>query len=856
YKLPIAGVKVYIIGHEYQAVYTDSDGRFTFNNVPTGDVKLVIDGTTVTDSGGTPLIDKAGGIYFPEMVMDLVDIKPGVVNTVMGNMGDAQQQAARAGVLGVYLPRLQTSILQPVSDTQVTHITADAAAAPDLTPQQRQYMSLDVQPGSLIGFDGKPVTNARIGIATVPPSLVNDMLPSGVLQHSFDITIQAPGVAVFTTPAVLTLPNVLGDAPGTQTPFLSFDHTTGRLLFEGTMTVSADGLYLRSDPGEGVTHAGWHSDAPPGGSAGPPPPPPQCQSAGAGSPSPAPMSDGMPVMPVSLPTPSSGPAMPASQLSTQQCIQQAEAVANAEKETLYQRIENDLNTVNELNAEIAQQEAQLTLLMDRLSVITDEINVDQQRLQNPNLTDAQRQIFNEAISQHQTDALVLDFSISSLQYSLSSENNARIAAYEKLFVDTITLPFLLLGIDDAEQKAIAACQCLNMGMPQAGGQSSPMGVQSASMAPMAMAADTTSDTVTQIEGLIDQYVSLLRPYAIAGTTPPADVAAQAQQLQDSAAALAGGDVAGYLAADILQQETTDANQGMPLWTALGDAPAYPIFYSATILDGAQQFEVRGMTGAYGQYSVFVGAGETLQSVSFYDPRTDEYGISFPFLSPDAPYSLPRPTLGAIDPSAPDSDGDGLVDLAEDVVGTDPHKYSTAGNGINDLAALQEGLNPLGNYPVNTGVVASLSLHGEAQAVTLAGSTVNPQQQIAYVATGSYGLAIVDASQFTKPMLLGQLALPGGDATSVSVDSNLLIAAVADGAGGLDMIDVSMPAQPQVLQSIAADATQVVAVDGIAYAAVGGELRSYDMITGDRLQVLSLGGGNLTSLAYDGAFLYT
>ncbi|MGH7135811.1 MAG: Ig-like domain-containing protein, partial [Pirellulales bacterium] len=41
YKLPIAGVKVYIIGHEDQAVFTDANGRFTFNNVPTGDVKLV-----------------------------------------------------------------------------------------------------------------------------------------------------------------------------------------------------------------------------------------------------------------------------------------------------------------------------------------------------------------------------------------------------------------------------------------------------------------------------------------------------------------------------------------------------------------------------------------------------------------------------------------------------------------------------------------------------------------------------------------------------------------------------------------------------------------------------------------------
>ena len=32
--------------------------------------------------------------------------------------------------------------------------------------------------------------------------------------------------------------------PGTKLNFLSFDHTTGRLVIEGTATVSADGKYV------------------------------------------------------------------------------------------------------------------------------------------------------------------------------------------------------------------------------------------------------------------------------------------------------------------------------------------------------------------------------------------------------------------------------------------------------------------------------------------------------------------------------------------------------------------------------------------------------------------------------------
>ena len=103
----------------------------------------------------------------------------------------------------------------------------------------------------------------------MPPELVRDMLPPGVLQHTFDVTVQAPGIATFSTPAPMTFPNVFYAAPGTQLNFLSFDHTTGRLVIEGTATVLADGLSVRTDPGTGVTHPGWHGLTPPGGPAGP-----------------------------------------------------------------------------------------------------------------------------------------------------------------------------------------------------------------------------------------------------------------------------------------------------------------------------------------------------------------------------------------------------------------------------------------------------------------------------------------------------------------------------------------------------------------------------------------------------------
>ncbi len=265
---PIAGVTVYILGQEDQKVVTGPDGSFSFSSVPTGDVKLVVDGRTASNP--------PAGYFFPEMVLDLT-IQPGQANTAMGSMGTLEQEAAQANAKGVYLPRVANSILQTVSNTEPTTLTVQPGAAADLTPQQQQELTLTVQPGSLVGPDGQKLASGHVGISTVPPQLVMDMLPAGVMQHTFDITIQAPGVTTFSTPAILTFPNVFNAAPGTKLDVLSFDHTTGRLVIDGTATVSADGLTATSDPGSGVTAAGWHGLTPPGSPAKPQPctPPPK-----------------------------------------------------------------------------------------------------------------------------------------------------------------------------------------------------------------------------------------------------------------------------------------------------------------------------------------------------------------------------------------------------------------------------------------------------------------------------------------------------------------------------------------------------------------------------------------------------
>ncbi len=254
YLNPIAGVKVYALGHEDQAVFTDASGRFTLTGAPAGDVKIVLDGRTATNA--------PGGFYFPEMTLDTT-VRAGQANTIMGSMGTAAEQKANATQPGVYLPRIAASVLQTVSTTQATTVTTPADAGITLSAAQRSRISLTVQPGSLVGQDGQVLAAPQLGVAPVPSDIVRDMLPPGLLEHSFDITIQAPGAALFTQPATLTLPNVFDLAPGEKTYILSFDHTTGRLVIDGTATASADGLTVTTDPGQGITKPGWHGMTPP-----------------------------------------------------------------------------------------------------------------------------------------------------------------------------------------------------------------------------------------------------------------------------------------------------------------------------------------------------------------------------------------------------------------------------------------------------------------------------------------------------------------------------------------------------------------------------------------------------------------
>lgn len=232
----LSGVEVFLLGRENDKRTTDFEGRFTLDSVPSGIVQITLDGTTANGPSG---------VFFPELVLN-ANMLPGQVNF------------PQPGVEEVFLPRLNTSILSTVSAASGALIVASDAGAQELPQAQRQLLSINVPPDSFIAPNGTKLSSAQVGISTLPASLIANMFPPGALRQTFGITVQAPGVANFASPASVTFPNIFNAAPGTQLYFVSFDHTTGLPVLEGTATVSLDRLTVTTDPGVGVTRPGWH----------------------------------------------------------------------------------------------------------------------------------------------------------------------------------------------------------------------------------------------------------------------------------------------------------------------------------------------------------------------------------------------------------------------------------------------------------------------------------------------------------------------------------------------------------------------------------------------------------------------
>ena len=86
-------------------------------------------------------------------------------------------------------------------------------------------------------------------------------IPDGA-SPPFAWTLQ-PGGAVFDPPIEIEYPNMSGLPAGSIAYFLSFNHDTERFEIISSGHVQADGATIVTDPGSGLTLAGWGCNCPP-----------------------------------------------------------------------------------------------------------------------------------------------------------------------------------------------------------------------------------------------------------------------------------------------------------------------------------------------------------------------------------------------------------------------------------------------------------------------------------------------------------------------------------------------------------------------------------------------------------------
>lgn len=316
----------------------------------------------------------------------------------------------------------------------------------------------------------------------------------------------------------------------------------------------------------------------------------------------------------------------------------------------------------------------------------------------------------------------------------------------------------------------------------------------------------------QINAIRSQISALILPFFSAGTEIPSDVLEQLGHLIEQANAVSGGDLVGYLDRKIIAQEEAVASLVRELGfqreaLSPGNAPPYPVLYAARVERPTSVFTIRGETEPFGQLTLFLPPDGKLLHVSFYDPKTKQFGLIYPNLSPKARYALPSFDLFPLASGSVDLDKDGLPDVVEDIYGTDPRKADTDGDGIPDGAEIEQGTDPLGGLVAQTGLVGTVKTPGAALDVWTG-------NDFAITAEGASGVSVVNISAIRQPTIIAHIDTPG-EALRVAASGNFV--AVADGSAGLAVIDITDPVTARIVHQVNLPGAQAVAAGaGIAY----------------------------------------
>jgi len=214
---------------------TEVDGTFEISNAGEGTALLHIDGATVFQAGGA-----TGGVgippgTYPSLEFEVLLVE-GAANSLPGP---------------ILLPPLDPDNWGTYSTTTETVLAVAGIAG----------LEMRIAPGSMTidgvpAADGMPVALNRVNFDDVPMPMPDGAAPP------FAWTLQPSG-AHFDPPVSITYPNLSGLPPGSATYFLSFDHDTAKFEIVATGQVNEEGSLISTDPGSGISVAGWGCNCPP-----------------------------------------------------------------------------------------------------------------------------------------------------------------------------------------------------------------------------------------------------------------------------------------------------------------------------------------------------------------------------------------------------------------------------------------------------------------------------------------------------------------------------------------------------------------------------------------------------------------
>ena len=238
---PIQGATCALVlgGVTLPFVHSDLDGRFLFDDIPgAGPADIHVAGASATHVGGADGVDVPPN-SFPALRFSTI-IVPNAANSLASP---------------VLLPRLDPANLRSYSTTQDT----------ELTVAGMDGLKMIVKAGSMKIRIGGPFLPAPNGTAISLNQVHHDDVPMPLPDGAappFAWTLQ-PGGAHFDPPVTIIYPNMSGLPAGAIANFLSFNNDTGKFEIIASGHVSEDGATIVSDPGAGISVAGWGCNCPP-----------------------------------------------------------------------------------------------------------------------------------------------------------------------------------------------------------------------------------------------------------------------------------------------------------------------------------------------------------------------------------------------------------------------------------------------------------------------------------------------------------------------------------------------------------------------------------------------------------------